>query len=462
MGPTGAMGPQGPQGDVGATGATGPQGPQGEAGPNTVTTATTTDLTGYLKGNGANVSAVTTIPNTDITGLGTLATQSGTFSGTSSGTNTGDNPGVTSVGMTVPSFLSVAGSPITTTGTLAVTLSGTALPVANGGTGQTSASAAINALVPTQTGNGGKFLTTNATSVSWGDVTVAAPLTLTVNDAITNATPTALTLAHNTSGTAAPGFGSAIVFQGETTTTVDQPQGGIQYSWGTATHASRQSRARFTTYYTTTEGVNIDITTNGSGNPQIGFLGAVSAIRQTGDVGNAMTTFGLMSGTPTFESANLTGRATVNYVHLRDEKSSGTAGGGFTNGAWRTRTLNTETTDTGNVCTLSSNQFTLTAGTYHIHAKAPGFYVGQHRARLQNITDGTTVIEGGNQYNDYTANAPVATDATLTGRFTIASSKAFELQHRCGVTAATNGFGYPCSFGTNEVYAEVWLTKEAT
>jgi hypothetical protein len=42
---------------------------------------------------------------------------------------------VTSVAMTVPSFLSVTGSPITTSGTLAVSLSGTALPVANGGTG---------------------------------------------------------------------------------------------------------------------------------------------------------------------------------------------------------------------------------------------------------------------------------------------------------------------------------------
>lgn len=45
---------------------------------------------------------------------------------------------VTSVGMSVPSFLSIAGSPITTSGTLALTYSGTALPAANGGTGQTS------------------------------------------------------------------------------------------------------------------------------------------------------------------------------------------------------------------------------------------------------------------------------------------------------------------------------------
>ena len=45
---------------------------------------------------------------------------------------------VTSVAMSVPSFLSVTGSPITTSGTLAVSYSGTALPVANGGSGATS------------------------------------------------------------------------------------------------------------------------------------------------------------------------------------------------------------------------------------------------------------------------------------------------------------------------------------
>jgi hypothetical protein len=45
---------------------------------------------------------------------------------------------VTSVAATVPSFLSISGSPITSSGTLAITYSGTALPVANGGTGLTS------------------------------------------------------------------------------------------------------------------------------------------------------------------------------------------------------------------------------------------------------------------------------------------------------------------------------------
>jgi hypothetical protein len=60
--------------------------------------------------------------------------------------------GVTSVAMTVPAFLSIGGSPITSSGTLAVTLSGTALPVANGGTGAT-----------TSTGSGSSVLSTSPT-----------------------------------------------------------------------------------------------------------------------------------------------------------------------------------------------------------------------------------------------------------------------------------------------------------
>jgi len=45
------------------------------------------------------------------------------------------------------------------------------LPIANGGTGEATASAAINALLPTQTSNNGKFLTTDGTNTSWGTVT---------------------------------------------------------------------------------------------------------------------------------------------------------------------------------------------------------------------------------------------------------------------------------------------------
>lgn len=92
---------------------------------------------------------------------------------------------VTSVAASVPSFLSVSGSPITNSGTLAISYSGTALPIANGGTGETTAGAAFNALSPITTagdlilGNGsnsatrlaiganGSVLTSNGTTATW-------------------------------------------------------------------------------------------------------------------------------------------------------------------------------------------------------------------------------------------------------------------------------------------------------
>jgi len=62
---------------------------------------------------------------------------------------------VTSVALSAPAFLSVSGSPITSSGTLALSYSGTALPVANGGTGAT-----------TSTGSGNTVLSTSPTLVT--------------------------------------------------------------------------------------------------------------------------------------------------------------------------------------------------------------------------------------------------------------------------------------------------------
>ncbi len=108
----------------------------------------------------------------DTLATGAIRYNAGTFEGCDGSAwfalgATGGPGTVTSVGLSVPSFLSVSGSPVTSSGVLAVSLSGTALPIANGGTGQTSATNAINALLPAQTGNSGKFLTTNGSAASW-------------------------------------------------------------------------------------------------------------------------------------------------------------------------------------------------------------------------------------------------------------------------------------------------------
>ncbi len=72
---------------------------------------------------------------------------------------------VTSVAMTVPTFLSIAGSPVTSSGTLAVSLSGTALPATSGGTGVTSLGSLTEATSSVLTITGGTGSVINATSI---------------------------------------------------------------------------------------------------------------------------------------------------------------------------------------------------------------------------------------------------------------------------------------------------------
>ena len=67
--------------------------------------------------------------------------------------------------------------------------SGGVTPISSGGTGEITASAAINALLPSQTGNAGKFLGTNGTAVSW--LTTLSSVTAQVFTSSGTYTPTA-------------------------------------------------------------------------------------------------------------------------------------------------------------------------------------------------------------------------------------------------------------------------------
>ena len=110
--------------------------------------------------------------NNTVTALNAADFRTAIGAGTSSTTGT-----VTSVGMTVPSFLSVSPASITTSGTFTVSLSGTALPVLNGGTGGTTQSAARTGLGATTVG-ANLFTLTNPSAITFprfnADNTVSA------------------------------------------------------------------------------------------------------------------------------------------------------------------------------------------------------------------------------------------------------------------------------------------------
>jgi hypothetical protein len=118
-----------------------------------------------------------------------------------------DNSSTTATDVVVNSILgskvsgNIAGNAANVTGTIAI---------ANGGTGATAKEAGLNALLPTQTGQSGKFLTTNGTTHSWAAVagsgtvtsiglTAPAELSVSTSPITTNGT-FALTWANQTAG----------------------------------------------------------------------------------------------------------------------------------------------------------------------------------------------------------------------------------------------------------------------
>ena len=114
---------------------------------------------------------------------GTLAVASG-GTGVTTSTGSGSNVLSTSPTLVTPILGTPTSGTLTnctfptlnqnTTGT-AAGLSAT-LAISSGGTGATSANAAANAILPSQTSNSGKYLTTNGTDTSWGTVSSGTTL----------------------------------------------------------------------------------------------------------------------------------------------------------------------------------------------------------------------------------------------------------------------------------------------
>jgi hypothetical protein len=109
------------------------------------TLAVTTLLNGIVKGNG---SGFTTAASSDVIGLWTGTCNSGTFLRADGSCQTvgGGTGTVTSVGLTMPTGFSVTGSPVTGSGTLAVTTSLSGVLKGNGSAFTTAASSDITGL----------------------------------------------------------------------------------------------------------------------------------------------------------------------------------------------------------------------------------------------------------------------------------------------------------------------------
>ncbi len=162
---------------------------------------------------------------------------------------------------------------------------------------------------------------------------------------------------------------------------------------------------------------------------------------------------GLLSGVPAWVAAG------GQLLHIQDQKTSGSDGGTFTSGSWQKRTCDDVQTNEISGASESSSVITLPAGTYWIEASAPAKRTNNNKIRFRNTSDSSDAVIGQNTNANTDDTSSGHSFAQLKGRFTIASAKNFELQHRAQTTRSTDGFGAAATFSVVEVYADVSIWK---
>ena len=211
-----------------------------------------------------------------------------------------------------------------------------------------------------------------------------------------------------------------------------------------------------------------------------GFTVDASGVSVTAGVGTFTSYQGSAASLTQIPAANLVGICTsgltrtggfgkfASYAIIADVKASNGDGGTFTTGAWRTRDLNTEIADPDGIVSISSNQFTLAAGSYCIIFSAPAHQPNSHQTRLYNVTTSANVQYGQSGYGGQSTS--VTTASRGVARVTISGSTVFEIQHRNANTKDTFGFGVGTSgnmdWGSSNatdgaIYCTVEIYKES-
>lgn len=213
-----------------------------------------------------------------------------------------------------------------------------------------------------------------------------------------------------------------------------------------------------------TEGMEVVCIQDGNGqitfvaqNPAT-FLNAVSPITQGPRSYVAVT----LEANATYAFNGKIGNApdaavNANFILLENIQTSGTNGGAIASGSYLQLTLNTESFDTGNNCSLSGNRFTLDDGTYIINARSTASSCDEFKTKLVRDPAGSPTDEkiGTCGYADNAGTEQTHSDINCHF-FVSGGGETFEIQ---GQVAASGNQGHACSFGDNEVYHQVELLK---
>ncbi len=186
---------------------------------------------------------------------------------------------------------------------------------------------------------------------------------------------------------------------------------------------------------------------------------AANPVLKAGETGLETDTgyFKKGDGTTAWNSLEYKNPIPNEYLHIEDQKASGTDGGTFASGSWQTRDLNTIVLNTIPGASLSANQITLPVGEYKITICSQAYRCNSHKLRLRDITNALDISIGLSEYSNGTSGG--VTTANLVIKPTISTPISLEIQHQCETTKTTNGYGYASSFGVVEVYTDVFIEK---
>jgi len=147
-----------------------------------------------------------------------------------------------------------------------------------------------------------------------------------------------------------------------------------------------------------------------------------------------------------------------NLMHVQDRKTSGTNGGNFVSGAWRTRDLNTIVTNNIIGASLALNVVTIPSGVYFAMASVAAHYITRHVSRIYDDTHSALLVPGIQEYASNALGDGFTSRSWACGSFSIAEQSNISLQHYCGATNA-NGFGVAANIGIEEIYSDLKIWK---
>jgi hypothetical protein len=203
---------------------------------------------------------------------------------------------------------------------------------------------------------------------------------------------------------------------------------------------------------------NVPVTLPTSGNQTITGTLAITATQNTTatSTGALTVTGGAGIGGDLRIAGNI--YSVPQFAVFEEQQANGVSPSTYSAGTYATRVLNTSVNNTITGSSLSSNQFTLPAGTYKIQAYCPNYGGGYSKAVLYNVTASSNTLYGTNSYANGASSNVSLSYSIISNIFTIASTSTFAIQQYFSVNNSQMG-GVPASSGQIETYTHVEITK---